>query len=83
MGLLALRSTARFVHYESQVALQADEMAAYLERKRSRHGLEQSLPIMRWIGRIRAPGFDYFLTMQDATVESQTRARAGRASCKS
>ncbi|KAL7935507.1 hypothetical protein V8C35DRAFT_333983 [Trichoderma chlorosporum] len=61
----------RFSHFESPIAIDVAEMRTYLEKKRGDKGLEQ-MPGLRWIGRIKALGWEYFLTSQQATVGSST-----------
>ncbi|KAL9598446.1 MAG: hypothetical protein Q9219_004482 [cf. Caloplaca sp. 3 TL-2023] len=60
----------RFLHCESPFAITAAQMSTYIEEQRGDRGL-QRMPGLRWFGRIKALGFDYFITSQDATVGSK------------
>ncbi|KAL7941948.1 hypothetical protein V8C42DRAFT_360388 [Trichoderma barbatum] len=61
----------RVSHFESPIAIDVAEMRAYLEKQRGDRGLEQ-MPGLRWIGRLKVNGFNYFLTSQQATVGNST-----------
>ncbi|KAL8725084.1 MAG: hypothetical protein Q9166_007578 [cf. Caloplaca sp. 2 TL-2023] len=52
--------TTRFSHYESPISINVAEMRTYIEEQRGDRGLEQ-MPGLKWIGRIKALGFKYFL----------------------
>lgn len=60
--------TTRFVHYESPLAIHTDELNAYVELRRGNQTGLESVPILQWFGRIKALGFNYLLTSQEATV---------------
>lgn len=64
-------SGVRISHFESPIAIDVAEMRTYLEKKRGDQKLER-MPGLRWIGRIKAEGWNYFLTSQQATVGSST-----------
>ncbi|RYP16125.1 hypothetical protein DL765_005326 [Monosporascus sp. GIB2] len=71
-------ATARFYHYESPVAVGVDDLMARVElvqSQRGRQGKSQlvSLPLLAWMGRIKAVGFGYVLASQEATVGSENR----------
>ena len=58
----------RFSNCKSPLAIHTDELSAHIEQQRGdRKGLGQ-LPYMRWFGRIKALGFSYFFSGQEATV---------------
>ncbi|KAL6716651.1 hypothetical protein ACLMJK_006219 [Lecanora helva] len=61
----------RFLHYESTIRINVDEMRKHLEHQRGGQGLER-MPGLRWLGRIKTLGFGYLLTSQEATVGSKT-----------
>ncbi|KAF7714216.1 Hybrid PKS-NRPS synthetase [Penicillium ucsense] len=69
--------TTHFVHYESSFTFTVDELAAYIEKHRGDRGLER-VPILKWIGKIKSLGFEYFLTNQDAIVERSDRSAGAR-----
>ncbi|KAH7110008.1 hypothetical protein B0J13DRAFT_462668, partial [Dactylonectria estremocensis] len=58
----------RFVHYESPLAVHTDELSAYIALHRGEQTGLESVPILQWFGRIKALGFNYLLTSQEATV---------------
>ena len=60
-------TAAQFLHYESPITINVADLRTYLEEQRGDRGLER-MPGLRWIGRIKALGWDYFLTSQEATV---------------
>lgn len=63
--------TAQFLHYQSPISVDVEELTALIEQRKSDTPLER-LPILKWMGRIKALGFSYILASQDATVESET-----------
>jgi hybrid polyketide synthase / nonribosomal peptide synthetase ACE1 len=72
----AAAAAPQFSHYESSIAINVAELRTYIEQQRGDRGLEQ-MPGLRWIGRIKALGFDYFLTSQEATVEGSGGGEGG------
>ena len=62
--------TTQFSHYESPITIQVDELKAYVEERRGRESRLERLPILKWMGRIKAHGFRYILASQEATVRS-------------
>ncbi|KAL8689778.1 MAG: hypothetical protein Q9224_004564 [Gallowayella concinna] len=66
----------RFLHYESPISIDVAKMGTYIEEQRGQQDLER-MPGLRWFGRIKALGFDYLITSQDATVESSAGAEGG------
>lgn len=59
--------TTHFLHYESPISVNLDEFTTYLEKHRGDRDL-QRISVHQWMGRIKALGFQYFITTQDATV---------------
>lgn len=66
--------TSRFMHHESPVPVDLDELVAYLERHRGARGL-QRISVHQWMGRVKALGFEYFITTQDPIVGGCGRPR--------
>ncbi|KAI0172766.1 lovastatin nonaketide synthase [Hypoxylon sp. FL1284] len=68
---VATSSTTQFFHYESPVTVEVDELMGHINRAQ-REGEQQLalLPILKWMGRIKAVGFRYVLASQEATVRS-------------
>ena len=66
-------ATTKFSHYESPITIQVDELKDYVEERRGRESGLERLPILKWMGRIKAHGFRYILASQDATVGSNQR----------
>lgn len=68
-------ATTRFSHYGSPVTLVVDELMAHIETVQKRGGSEDeqkklpSLPILKWMGRIKAAGFGYVLASQEITLQ--------------
>lgn len=60
-------STSQFSHLKSPVAVDVATLRDYISLQRGNRGLQQ-MPGLAWIGRIKALGFPYFLTSQQATV---------------
>jgi hybrid polyketide synthase/nonribosomal peptide synthetase ACE1 len=58
----------QFCHYESPVTIEVDDITAYAERARRDGGEYERLPLLKWMGRIKALGFGYVLASQDAAV---------------
>lgn len=69
-------TNTRFSHYESPITIEVDELMAHVELVLGQEGHEEgkrrfaSLPLLKWMGRIKALGFGYILASQDATVRS-------------
>ncbi|KAK4500047.1 hypothetical protein PRZ48_008233 [Zasmidium cellare] len=61
------RGACYFAHVESPISVEIAEMRDYLEEKRGTRGLER-MPGLKWIGRIKAQGWPYLLTTQQAFV---------------
>lgn len=57
----------QFLHYESPISVNLEDFTSYLEQHRGDRGL-QRISVHQWMGRIKALGFEYFITTQDATV---------------
>lgn len=64
----AAADAAKFVHYESPVAIHTDELSAYIEQQRGGQTGLKPMPVLKWFGRIKALGFNYLLASQEATV---------------
>ncbi|KAK7981308.1 hypothetical protein PG988_003546 [Apiospora saccharicola] len=60
-------ATAKFYHVQSTVAVHVAELREYITKERGQAQLE-TMPGLRWIGRIKQLGFGYFLTTQEAAV---------------
>ncbi|KAK3373153.1 hypothetical protein B0T24DRAFT_529456 [Lasiosphaeria ovina] len=65
-------AVAHFVHCKSPISLAVGELKAYLEEKRGDCGLEK-LPMLKWMGRIKAVGFAFVLASLETTVRSGQR----------
>lgn len=76
------RVATQFVHYESSVTINVAELRTYIEQQRGDKGLER-MPGLQWIGRIKALGFEYLLTSQEATIGSSAWGEAGEAKFES
>jgi hybrid polyketide synthase/nonribosomal peptide synthetase ACE1 len=63
-------TTTQFSHYESPITIEVDELKTYVEERRGRESHLERLPILKWMGRIKALGFAYILASQEATVGS-------------
>ncbi|KAK6070456.1 polyketide synthase peptide synthetase [Seiridium cupressi] len=60
-------AATQFFHYESPVTMTMAELDTYIREKRGNRELEQ-IPIIKFVGRIKALGFDYFLASHEAIV---------------
>ncbi|KAF3766643.1 hypothetical protein M406DRAFT_252003 [Cryphonectria parasitica EP155] len=65
----------RFLHYESPAAVEVDELMAHVEltvQRRRRKGEKEltTIPLLKWLGRIKALGFGYVLASHEATMQS-------------
>lgn len=60
----------RFVHYESPITIRMEELDEYVEERRGRENSLQRMPILKWMGRIKALGFSYILASQEATIQN-------------
>lgn len=60
-------SAIQFSHLESPAAVEVAALRNYISEQRGDRKLE-AMPGLAWIGRIKALGFPYFLTSQQATV---------------
>ena len=58
----------RFSNCTSPLAIDTDELSAHIEQQRGDRKDLGQLPYMRWFGRIKALGFAYFFSGQEATV---------------
>lgn len=68
-SLLSETSGTQYVHYESTVVIDGARLERYIQQERGDRGLDK-IPVLKWFGRIKALGFAYFLSGQDAVVES-------------
>ena len=66
----AQAANSQYFHYESPITIQVDELKTYVEEQRGDDSGLERLPILKWMGRIKARGFGYILASQDATVVS-------------
>lgn len=64
----------KFAHYESPITINVADMGRRIEEQRGDRGMEK-MPGLKWIGRIKALGFEYFLTSQEATVAGEGGAK--------
>ena len=63
-------ASTHFSHYESPITVHVHELQDYVEEQRGgKSGLER-LPMLKWMGRIKAHGFGFILASQEATIES-------------
>ncbi|KAL8721594.1 MAG: hypothetical protein Q9225_001758 [Loekoesia sp. 1 TL-2023] len=69
-------AATQFLHYESPIAIDVADLKIYIEQQREDRGLER-MPGPRWIGRIKALGFNYLFTSQEITVESKAESDKG------
>ncbi|KAI0597513.1 hypothetical protein F4775DRAFT_593206 [Biscogniauxia sp. FL1348] len=60
-------ATTKFIHYESRITVTMDELTTHLNELRE-HARVKQVPIVKWIGSIKAQGFNYFLASHTATV---------------
>ena len=69
----AVGGTVEFTHYESPVAIRTDELSALIEKKLGEERVKEleSIPVIKWFGRIKALGFAYLLAAQEATVGAE------------
>lgn len=58
----------QFSNCTSPLAIHTDELSAHIEQQRGDRKDLGQLPYMRWFGRIKALGFSYFFSGQEATV---------------
>jgi len=63
-------SPVRFLHLNSSMAVLSTELAAYVEGRKGEKGLG-SMPLLKWIGKIKTLGFDFVLTSQEATLSTE------------
>ncbi|KAI3331458.1 lovastatin nonaketide synthase [Xylariaceae sp. AK1471] len=63
-----LGTTTRFCHYESPITIEVDDITTYVELARRDEREYEKLPLLKWMGRIKALGFGYVLASQEATV---------------
>lgn len=59
----------RVFRHDGRLSVTVDELVTYIQAERG-SSLQQlkRLPIVKWLGRIKAHGFEYFLTSHDAVV---------------
>ncbi|KAF6220917.1 hypothetical protein HO133_002597 [Letharia lupina] len=62
---------ARFYHHQCEVRIDISEMMAFIENRRGNKGLE-TMPGLKFIGRMKALGLRYFVTSQVLVMESTT-----------
>lgn len=66
---------ARFAHHECRISLDVAEMRMYVEQQRGWQSHER-MPGLRWVGRIKALGFEYLFASQETSVQ-RTAEREG------
>jgi hybrid polyketide synthase/nonribosomal peptide synthetase ACE1 len=66
----------QFTHYGNRITVTMDELDTYIKKERGDREFEQ-LPIVKWIGRIKALGFDYFLASHEAIVGGSEVGQGG------
>ncbi|GAP93361.2 putative lovastatin nonaketide synthase protein [Rosellinia necatrix] len=71
----------RFFRYESAITVTMAELMARLGEQDTGHCTthqqqQQQVPIVKWIGRIKAQGFDYFLASHEATIAAADQGSA-------
>ncbi|KAK8016704.1 hybrid NRPS/PKS enzyme [Apiospora rasikravindrae] len=71
----AAPKTAKFHHVQSTVAVHVAGLREHITKERGTAGLE-TMPGLRWIGRIKQLGFNYFLTTQEAAVGGGSQSEA-------
>lgn len=67
-------ATTQFFHHESPITINVGELRTQIQQERGDRGLER-MPGLRWIGRIKELGFEYFLTSQEASVQGDGGVR--------
>ncbi|GAB1314574.1 hypothetical protein MFIFM68171_04784 [Madurella fahalii] len=60
----------RFVHHESPITIRMEQLDEYVEERRGRENNLERMPILKWMGRIKALGFSYILASQEATIRN-------------
>lgn len=69
-------AATQFLHYESPIAIDVVDLKMFIEQLRGNRPLEK-MPVLRWIGRLKALGFGYLFTSQEITVESKAGSDRG------
>ncbi|SPO05365.1 related to polyketide synthase [Cephalotrichum gorgonifer] len=59
----------KFVHAESTAVVNVENLRNAMEEERSRHGRGNTMPGLRWLGRIKQFGFNYLFTSQQAKIQ--------------
>jgi len=57
-----------FYHYASPLAVHTDELREFLEARVEGKEKMETVPVLKWFGRLKGLGFSYVLAAQDATV---------------
>ncbi|KAJ5579714.1 uncharacterized protein N7459_005699, partial [Penicillium hispanicum] len=60
-------TATQFFHYDSRTTVTMAELAKHIKENCGDRDLEK-IPIVKWMGRIKAHGFDYFLSSHEAVV---------------
>ncbi|KAI1163294.1 hypothetical protein F5B18DRAFT_324601 [Nemania serpens] len=63
---------ARFLHCESAVTVEVDEIGTYVKLALEGGQKYETLPLLKFFGRIKSLGFGFILASQDATVGNGT-----------
>lgn len=58
---------AKAEHYQCDITLTGDEIITHVCRQSGNEKLEK-IPLLKWFGRIKKLGFDYFIASHEATV---------------
>ncbi|KIL88416.1 polyketide synthase [Fusarium avenaceum] len=58
----------RYIHYESSVTVHTEELIAHIKKHLGEKTGIENIPILEWFGKIKALGFGYLITAQEATV---------------
>jgi hybrid polyketide synthase/nonribosomal peptide synthetase ACE1 len=58
---------AQFTRYDSTVTVSVDDIETHLEELRGMRGFDP-VPVLKWMGRIKAVGFSYVLASLEATL---------------
>lgn len=59
----------RFQHIESRFTVTGEELAAYVEQHRVNRADLEKVPLLKWIGRIKKAGLNYFLASHEVAIE--------------
>ncbi|KAK3988690.1 lovastatin nonaketide synthase [Cladorrhinum sp. PSN332] len=65
-------ATTQFAHYQSPITVGVDELRAFVEEMRAdgKSAQLERLPILKWMGKIKAAGFGFVLASVETSVRS-------------